>query len=465
MKSMKEDSGQTLVIIALCMTVLLGFVALAVDVGSLFQARRSMQVAADAAAVAGALDFKYNNSVTSAKAAARAAAAANGVSSSYITINIPPVNGYHQTSGYTEAIAVDPAPTFFMNMFHISSVNVTARAVAGSGINNGCIWALATTGDDVSLTGSGSITAQNCEIYDNSSASNALTLTGSGSITAKAIGIVGNNPGYSVTGSGSLSPNPPTTGIGPAANPLALTPPTIPTITGTCSSNCNQSNAGTGNLTVPAGTYTSISNTGSGTVTLSPGTVVTGSVSNTGSGSLIFGAGNYIIGGNLTNTGSGSLSLGAGNYTIGGNFSSTGSSSVSLGSGLYEIGGNLSLTGSGSQTGTGVTFYTQGSDTLTGSGNMNLTAPTSGTYNGVLIYQPSSDASAMSITGSGGDNITGILYAPAAQLTLTGSGSLHVSLDMIVDTLKVTGSGSVVDTNYSAVTNTNSVLSKLVMVE
>ena len=165
------------------------------------------------------------------------------------------------------------------------------------------------------------------------------------------------------------------------------------------------------------------------------------------------------------NTGSGSLNLGAGNYSIGGNFSSTGSSSISIGSGLYDIGGNLSLTGSGSMTGSGVTFYTLGSDTLTGSGNMNLTAPTSGTYNGVLIYQPSTDASAMSITGSGGDKIQGILYAPGAPLTLTGSGSLTVSLDIIADTIKVTGSGSVTDTNYSAVTNTGSVLSKLVLAE
>jgi hypothetical protein len=443
MKSLRSDSGQTLVIIALCMTVLLGFVALAVDVGSLFHARRNMQVAADAAAVAGALDYKYNSSVTSARAAGQAAAAANGVSSSYITINIPPGSGSHATSGYVEAIAVDPAPTFFMNMFHIHSMNVSARAVAGSGVNNGCVWALSKSGTDVSLTGSGSITAQNCEIYDDSNASNAMSLTGSGSISAKAIGIVGNNPGYSVTGSGSLSPNPPTTGIGPATDPLNLTAPAIPT--GTCSSSCTPSNTGSGNLTLNPGTYTSISNTGSGTLTLTPG--------------------NYIINGSLTNTGSGSLILGAGNYTIGGDFKSTGSSSLTLGSGIYTIGGNLALTGSGSMTGSGITFYTLGSDTLTGSGSMNLAAPTSGTYSGVLIYQPSSNTNAMSITGSGGDNIKGILYAPRAGLTLTGSGSLHVSLDMIVDTLKVTGSGSIVDTNYSVVTNTNSVLSKLVMVE
>ena len=453
MKSFKEDSGQTLVIVALCMTVLLGFMAMAVDVGMVFQAKRNMQVVADAAAVAGALDYKYNSSTTSAKTAACAAGAANGLSatctansqcsgasSTTICVNDPPLNGYHESTGYTEAIVVEPTPTFFMRMFHISSLSVRARAVAGSGANNGCLWALSKSGQDISVTGSGSIAAPNCEIYDDSNASNAMSLTGSGSITAKQIGIVG---GYSVTGSGHISPNPPTTGIGPAADPLNPTAPTIPT--GTCSSSCTISNTGSGNLTINSGTYTSISNTGSGTLTLNPG--------------------NYIINGSLTNTGSGSLVLGAGNYTIGGDFKSTGSSSLTLGSGLYTIGGNLALTGSGSMTGSGITFYTLGSDTITGSGSMNLSAPTSGPYNGMLIYQPASDSSAMALTGSGGDSVKGILYAPGAPVTLTGSGSMNVSLDMIVDTLKVTGSGSVNVTNYAAVTNTNTALSKLVMVE
>ena len=321
------------------------------------------------------------------------------------------------------------------------SFNVAARAVAGSGANVGCVWALARSGTDISLTGSGAIDAVNCDIYDDSSnASSALTLTGSGSITAKQVGIVG---GYTLTGSGSISPTP-VTGLSPAADPLAgLAAPSIPT--GTCSSSCTPSNTGSGNLVLNPGTYTSISNTGSGTLTLN--------------------AGNYIITGSLTNTGSGSLILGAGNYTIGGNFQSTGSSSLTLGSGLYIIGGNLQLTGSGSMTGSGITFYTEGSTTLTGSGNMNLSAPTSGPYSGVLAFQARSDSQPMAITGSGGDHIKGILYAPAAPLTLTGSGSLNVSLDMIVDSFTETGSGSITDTNYSVVTNPNSVLSRLALVE
>jgi hypothetical protein len=444
----EDESGQALVLVALCMTFLLGFMALAIDMGLLFRTHRNAQIAADAAAVAAALDYKYNTTgqPASAQAAGRAAAAANGVTNGVggatVTINVPPSYGpYAGDAGFIEAIVIDPSPTTFANMFvHSRSMNVGARAVAGSGANVGCVWTLARSGTDVSVTGSGAITATNCDIYDDSSASNALTLTGSGSITAKEVGIVG---GYTRTGSGTISPTP-ITGLSAAADPLAgMAAPSIPT--GTCSSNCTQSFTGSTNNTIGPGTYNSISNTGSGTLTLT--------------------AGNYIINGNLTNTGSGGLVLGAGNYTITGNFQSTGSSSLTLGSGLYIIGGNLQLTGSGPMTGSGVTFYTEGATTITGSGNMNLTAPTSGTYSGVLDFQARGDSDAMSITGSGGDKIQGILYAPATPLTLTGSGSLNVSLDVIVDSLTETGSGSIVDTNYSVVTNPNSVLSRLALVE
>ncbi len=225
MKKLKDESGQVLVMTLVCMTVLLAFLAFAIDVGLLFRAKRNMQIAADAAAIAGALDYKYNSTgqPASAEAAAQAAAVANGVTATgtcpisdptqtYVCIHIPPSSGPNAGSaGYVEALISQPNQTVFMGMIRNNGLmDVGARAVAGSGASAGCLWTLARSGNDVSLSGSGSLTAQNCDIYDDSNASNALTLTGSGSITAKSIGIVGN---YSKTGSGGLSPNPPTTGI------------------------------------------------------------------------------------------------------------------------------------------------------------------------------------------------------------------------------------------------------------
>ena len=55
MKIFRNEDGQTLVLTALCMTAMLGFMALAIDVGLLFRAKRNMQITADAVAVAAAL--------------------------------------------------------------------------------------------------------------------------------------------------------------------------------------------------------------------------------------------------------------------------------------------------------------------------------------------------------------------------------------------------------------------------
>ncbi len=464
MRILKEESGQILVLLAFAVPVLVGFMGLAVDAGVLLRTQRNVQIAADAAAVAGALDYKYNTTSqpTSATNAGRAAATQNGVTNgshgAVVTINIPPLSGPNAgSSGFVEAIVKDPTSTYFMRIFGFDNVNVSARAVVGAGTTTeGCVLALDRSGDAISLTGSAQLTALSCDIVDNSSSSNALTLTGSGSITAKSIGIVGN---YSRVGSGTLNPTP-TTGLAPAADPLANLP--APTITsGTCSGG-TYSNVGTTSVTLPANTYCTVSNVGSGSITVPPGTYT--SISNTGSGHVTLQSGNYTISGSLSNTGSGSLTTSAGNYTIGGNLQCTGSCSTTLGSGMYEIGGNLQLTGSGPLTGNSDTFYVGGSTTITGSSNVNLTAPTSGTYNGMLLFQKRGDSSAIAITGSSGSTIEGIVYAPSSPLTLTGSGTLSVSLDIIADTITETGSGSIDVTNYANVANTDSVLGGSIMV-
>ena len=52
----RDDDGATLVLVAMCMTVILGMAALVIDVGAVVQERRTLQNGADAAAMAVALD-------------------------------------------------------------------------------------------------------------------------------------------------------------------------------------------------------------------------------------------------------------------------------------------------------------------------------------------------------------------------------------------------------------------------
>lgn len=139
---------------------------------------------------------------------------------------------------------------------------------------------------------------------------------------------------------------------------------------------------------------------------------------------------------------------------------------MTFGSGTYIVGGNLSLTGSGTISSSGVTFYTKSSTSVAGGSNLSLTAPTSGTYSGVLFFQARNDNSSLTVSGGGGTTVQGILYAPAASVTLSGGSSgTTMALDIVSDTLTVTGSGTFSNSNYAVDTNPNSVLSKTILVE
>src|SRR5579871_1762506 len=141
-----DRSGQALVLSAVGFSMLLGFVAMAVDTGSLYQAKRKLQTAADAAAVAGALDYLYNSSSTSAGAAARTASSQNGYThgsnGTVVTVNNPPTSGPNSgNSLFVEVIVSKPVPTFFMSLFGFSTVAEMARAVAGTPTSGkACIW-------------------------------------------------------------------------------------------------------------------------------------------------------------------------------------------------------------------------------------------------------------------------------------------------------------------------------------
>jgi hypothetical protein len=447
MKNSSSEAGQVLVVTALCMLMLLAVMGLALDTGMLFRAKRTEQIAADAAAVASALDYRYNANDESAVLAGRAAAEQNGftdgASGTSVSINIPPKYGETAgLSGYIEAIVQSPSPTYLMSLFGFNSVMISSRAVAGTGSTYACIWALDKSGSAVSINGSADLDTPECAIYDDSAASDALTLTGGGAITAKSIGIVG---GYLSSNNGYLTPNP-KTGLAPAADPLAsLSVPTASTTT--CSgTNCNISVSSNSNITLQPGTYSSISNSGGGTITLT--------------------SGNYTITGDVTSSSSGSIVFGTGNYTIGGKLADTGSSSMIFGSGVYIVGGDLNLSGSGTLSGSGVTFYTEGSTSVAGGSSLSLTAPTSGTYSGVLFFQARNDTHSLTVSGGGGTTVQGILYAPAAAVTLSGGSSGAVmSLDVVSDTLTVTGNGTFTNSNYAADINLNSVLSKTILVE
>ncbi len=393
-RKMRADNGQAVILVALSLTGILGFVALATDVGTLLHAKRNLQIAADSAAIAGAVEIDIGGSVP---AAAAAAATQNGVTSgsngATVTINYPPAYGPNAgKAGYVEAIVQQNEPTFFMNLFSIASMNVAARAVAFNGATSGtaCVYALnQTASDTIHLQGSFNVSVPGCQVIDDSNSPNALYFTGAGgTLTAGGVGVVGGTGGQT----GDSTPAP-VTGIAPVSDPLSyLTPPTY------SPSSCTA---------VPTGT------------TWGPTTA----------GGTVCYSGNIVVQNNVT-----------------------------LNPGVYVITGSLDFTGGGSLTGTGVTFYIAPGGSLGGSGNgnttLNLTAPTSGPYNGILIYQDPSNTNTIELNGTPITNFSGIVYAPSAELELSGNTTMNLTTDLIVGSLYDKGNATINITDYTKTIST-----------
>src|SRR5262245_2032420 len=115
-KTVAPRTGIVVVLVAVCLVVLLGVVAISLDGGALLNERQHAQAVADAAALAAATDLFYNYWFTqgldpngTAKASALATAAANGYANdgvtTTVTVNIPPKSGdYVGKASYAEVL-------------------------------------------------------------------------------------------------------------------------------------------------------------------------------------------------------------------------------------------------------------------------------------------------------------------------------------------------------------------------
>jgi hypothetical protein len=115
---------------------------------------------------------------------------------------------------------------------------------------------------------------------------------------------------------------------------------------------------------------------------------------------------------------------------------------VTINPGIYVINGGQLHFESGTQLGgSGVFFYlANGASLVIDNGaHPNLSAATSGTYQNILLYQPSTDTNALNFQGGSGTNLNGGVYAPGAPVTIgNGSGSTF-SMFLVASTLTITG--------------------------
>lgn len=122
----KGESGQALALVALAAVVLLGFAALAIDVGLMANSRSRLQHAADAAALAGAMDLPAKPSDGTTKAIQTAEAYVDKNVGLSVTSVVQP----DLTAKTVRVTLSEPVKHFFAQFIGQNSTVINATAVA-----------------------------------------------------------------------------------------------------------------------------------------------------------------------------------------------------------------------------------------------------------------------------------------------------------------------------------------------
>lgn len=386
-----SEKGQAIVLLAISIVVLLGFTALALDGGMVFSERRRDQNAADAAALAGALQKANSKSDSTAILAAKNSVTSNGYAANQMSVSID--NNYQDYSGHyilVKTVITTTTPTNFAHLIYgkplVNVVTATARARLSQPVMPGtaivAMGRCSTNGSDlIGVTGGGHaggvITFLGGMFINNKEdSSDACAISPPNS--SGTLGI--DASGYSIYSVGSYDysgvdniKSPVVPGINggePVTDPWILSKPDEPT----CTSN--------GSTYTPAGDQKHYR----------PG--------------YYGGSGQPDLGGGV---------LDAGIYCITG-----------------DIGGNYSIDATAGV----VLYFISGAPRFTGNGDFRVTAPDSSTcvgnepdtsasctFAGFAIYLARSNTSTITLTGNGVYKIIGMVYAVNGGMVAKGGGT------------------------------------------
>jgi hypothetical protein len=413
--SRRRTKGQAALLMTLTLTMMLAAMGLVVDFGWAYWRKEAAATAANSAAIAaivaansvsnqfcgsGTDHWKCSSAAYSCPASPSTGSIASNFDNGclYAAVNgfnntgrqsvtmvsgtgAPPAAPGVSPSYWVTVTVTEGIPTFFSAVIGQRWMNVAAQSTAAifSGTAGGCIFVLDPT-DSGSLTmnGNASLVSQ-CGVYVNSSDAGAISMVGTSSITTHGHAKTWVVGGVSSTPNATITPSA-VTGAAVTPDPYAGQMPVAPAVGG-CQPTAEFTGSGTN--TIPAGTYCDeVSQGGSGTLTLSSGT--------------------------------------------------------------YVLKAGISLKGSASLTTTGpVTLYIAGGGIdLVGNTGVNLSAPTSGAYQGIAIWQPSSNTTAGVIHGGATQAINGLIYMPKAGLTYTGNSAISTT-SFVVYTLTMVGTTSI----------------------
>jgi Flp pilus assembly protein TadG len=383
----RDQSGSYVIISAVLMPVLVGTASLGTEVGWWYYKHKNMQSAADSGAVSAATAVVAGGDLTSeANAVTANYGYTNAVNNVTVTVNQPPKTGSHTSNLQAiEVVVSQPQQRLLSSLFESNSVLISARAVALPNFGTGCVLALNSSASPaVNVSGSNQLNLVKCNLYSNSSASPSLNVSGSASVSANQVGVVGGLSGASnITATNGIR-----THIAAVPDPYAnVSPPLEPSCT----------NAKT---TV---------NANGKTTSLSPG----------------------CYRGDITVNAGATLNLSPGVY--------------------YLDGANLSVAGNATITGSGVTLVFTGSGSNWGTASIgsnatiDLTAPTTGSTKGIVMYGDRNmpAGTAFNLTGGGTQNFGGAIYLPKASLNFGGGNGTSTSCTKIIaDTLTFSGTSN-----------------------
>jgi hypothetical protein len=381
-------SGQAILLLIVAMSLfLVGALGLAIDGAQMYAQRQMAQAAADAAAEAGIMsifDGTWNPTTASSPCVPADTRTPcvyaryngfGGTTADLVTLSFPAaatLPGVSLSSGSVPALTVTVQRTLQTGMIRLvgapatSSITAKATAALVGTVSPDSIIVLATPGtpgagaNAFQANNGASITISGGgSIMVESGNSDAATFTGGASVTASAIDIVG---GDSISNGASTQPTA-VTGV-----PLPSVPDPLVSLAAPAAGAC---------------LYTSMYYPATG-ANLIAGNYCGGITVSNGATGVVFGAGNYII-----------------------------------------TGGGLTFGGGATASGTGVMFYLTGTNATYASVNIangvtvNFSAPTTGTYQGILFYQDRAITSASNATFAGGASMTlnGTLYFPTTSVS------------------------------------------------
>ena len=381
---LKDRRGAVALVMAAATPVLVGGLGLSIDTIQWTLTKRQMQRQADSGAIAGAYGLAQGQDVASVVANDLSRNAHVTLTNAPIVENAPtagPQAGNNRAVRVVLSTDVNlPFSGFFLN----GPVTIPAEATA-SLVANGEFCALSLEqGNATGITLWGSSTVNlGCGMATNATSANAVAAGGSSTVSASPIAAVGGVPQSSNYAPGTvLIPY-----AVPQPDPFKALPD--PTVSGGAQSGNVNSNQ---TRTLNPGTYSGMDL--KGTVTLNPGT--------------------YVI--------------------DGGNFS-VGSQARVTGNGVTII--LTSKTAANNP-------YSIGQIQMNGGAQVNLTAPSSGSYQGVLIYQ---DRRAVlsnqsnKVNGNSSSKLQGAIYVPNQEVEFTGTTGLNTNCFQLV-ARRITWSGN-----------------------